>query len=81
VLAALLWLALVGTFEPLKGRWSWRPVLWTLGLIVVYAASDEFHQSLVPNRQGTVADVVIDTVGACIGLALVWAVGKWRGKW
>jgi hypothetical protein len=81
VLAGLLWLAMVGTLDPLRGRWSWRPVLWTLGVIVLYASFDELHQSFVPNRQGTHWDVLIDSVGACIGLAVVWAIGKWRGRW
>lgn len=30
---------------------------------VLYAVSDEIHQTMVPTREGTVRDVFIDTVG------------------
>ena len=42
-----------------------------LTLAVLYAVSDELHQSTVPERAGTVTDVGIDTVGAVAGLLLV----------
>ncbi len=35
---------------------------------VLYAISDEFHQSFVPGRHPSTVDVVIDTIGATIGL-------------
>ena len=38
-------------------------------LAVMYAATDEFHQSFVPGRNPAVADVTIDAVGAAIGIA------------
>jgi VanZ family protein len=37
---------------------------------VLYAASDEYHQSFYPSRDGTAADVVFDTFGVTIGLLL-----------
>jgi len=46
-----------------KKRW-WLPWL----LAVLYAASDEFHQSFVPGRNATPVDVGIDSIGAGIGL-------------
>ncbi|MEO0470376.1 MAG: VanZ family protein [Bacteroidota bacterium] len=38
---------------------------------VLYAASDEFHQSFVVGRKGAVYDVFIDSAGAGIGWFLV----------
>ncbi len=35
---------------------------------VLYAMSDEFHQSFVPGRHSSPLDVVIDAAGAAIGL-------------
>jgi VanZ family protein len=35
-------------------------------LAVLYAISDEFHQTFVPNRNGRVADVLIDACGALL---------------
>jgi VanZ family protein len=37
----------------------------SIGLAVAYALSDEYHQTLVPGRNGNLVDVAIDGVGAC----------------
>ncbi|MBU1084784.1 MAG: VanZ family protein [Candidatus Beckwithbacteria bacterium] len=37
---------------------------------VVYALSDEWHQTFVPGREGTLRDVGFDTIGALISLNL-----------
>ncbi|MEX0895449.1 MAG: VanZ family protein [Patescibacteria group bacterium] len=37
-----------------------------LGLTLLYAASDELHQTFVPYRYGTIRDVGYDMLGACI---------------
>ena len=50
----------------LDNRRAWR-LAWLLA--VLYAVTDEFHQSFVPGRTSTVADVMIDALGAAIGLA------------
>lgn len=34
----------------------------------LYAASDEFHQLFVPGRAGRVSDVLIDSLGALLGV-------------
>lgn len=44
---------------------------WSIVLAVVYAASDEWHQSFVPERLGIWTDVVWDAMGAvAMGFAL-----------
>ncbi len=57
--------------------WQWRQACLALLLVVLYAATDEFHQMFVPNRQASVIDVLIDSTGAAIGLILAWAYSKW----
>ena len=42
-----------------------------LPLGMLYAASDEFHQLFVPGRAGRVTDVLIDSSGVLLGIALV----------
>lgn len=42
------------------------------GLAVLYAASDEFHQTLVPGRNGRLSDVIIDSVGVCSAMLVDW---------
>jgi VanZ family protein len=45
-----------------------------LVLSMFYAMSDEWHQRFTPGRTPSVQDVVIDTIGAGIGLAIwYWA--------
>jgi len=38
-------------------------------LAIIYAVSDEWHQTFVPGRTGLVTDVGIDAAGSIIGLA------------
>lgn len=58
--------------------WAWalRPltganVLAAAAIAVLYAASDEYHQSFVTGRHGAVSDVVIDAAGAALAVALL----------
>lgn len=46
---------------------SW-PIARTLVLVLAYAASDEYHQSWVPDRTGSAVDVAIDTFGGLCGV-------------
>ncbi len=53
--------------------WKLKTVLMVaVGITIVYAVSDEVHQSFVPTREAAPRDVVIDVVGACIGAGIVW---------
>lgn len=40
-------------------------------LAFAYAITDEVHQVFVPARSGQVSDVLLDTIGAILGVALV----------
>ncbi len=44
---------------------------WSFILLILYAASDEFHQTQVYGREGTVRDVIIDSLGALIAWILI----------
>ena len=49
---------------------------WLAGLIaVLYALADEFHQTFVPGRHGQFMDVLIDTAGIMITMALAHTSG------
>ena len=48
-----------------------RGKLAALGLTVLYAISDEFHQSFTPGRTPLATDVLIDTAGGIVGLYVV----------
>lgn len=49
---------------------GWRRWKWALLLVVVYAISDEYHQSWTPRRQPAWTDVLIDTAGGATALLL-----------
>ena len=67
---AVLWLRVVG-----KGRWSWAVAL---GLTMLYAVSDEVHQTFVPGRVADPWDLFCDGLGAAVMLlALGWL---WRRR-
>ncbi|MHB9154247.1 MAG: VanZ family protein [Endomicrobiales bacterium] len=44
---------------------------WAIVVSILYAASDEFHQSFVPTRGPSPADVGIDIAGVFLGLAVL----------
>ena len=55
------------------GRWQiprLRMACMAAAMAVLYACSDEFHQLFVAGRAGRVSDVLIDSAGAILGLAL-----------
>jgi len=39
---------------------------------LLYAVSDEIHQSFVPLREGKISDILFDSVGSLVGIFLVW---------
>ncbi len=47
---------------------------------IVYAASDELHQTFVPGRAGMITDVGIDTCGVVIGTAVFLGIAALIGK-
>ena len=49
-------------------------VLLSLLICFLYACSDEIHQLFVPGRSGEVRDVLIDTLGACLGVPFYYLV-------
>jgi hypothetical protein len=67
---AVLWLALARATD-------WRRPLATTVVALLYAVSDEIHQSFVEGRHGTPVDVGIDAVGLAIAAA-AWALAARR---
>ncbi len=78
VLAAFLWRAL-------RNGTSIRAKMSTLfaGVWVVcaiFAATDEFHQSFIASRSASLLDVMIDTSGAVVGLAICVLFAAWANR-
>ena len=60
--------------------WSWHLAASVIGLVFLYASSDEFHQSFVPTRTPLFSDVCIDTAGGSAGLLFLWLCQRLRKK-
>src|SRR5512135_283355 len=53
-----------------RRQFSWRLAVLALAAAIVYAATDEFHQSFVSGRHPSVVDILIDAGGATTGIAI-----------
>jgi VanZ family protein len=78
ILALLFWRVLRKPVWKNPQPWQWRTAARTTLLVMLYAASDEFHQYFVPSRQASVLDVLLDTSGAVFALLLLWGIGRAR---
>ena len=63
-------LLLMGLLSTYKIKENWRMILSIL-LGMIYAVSDEIHQSFIPGRTPQITDVYIDTLGVVLGILLI----------
>ena len=69
-LLALLWWRALGSPGP------------AVAIALVYAASDEWHQTFVTGRHGTPTDWVIDAAGVAVAISLAaWRLRASRARW
>jgi VanZ family protein len=68
--AILAWLYLRALRRNIHNRVVLRLV--SAGLAVLYAMSDEYHQTFVPGRSGDLTDLLVDGAGACGAMLLGW---------
>ena len=54
-----------------------RHVAWSVLFVLLYAASDEFHQAFVPSRTASINDVLIDVLGGIFGI--LWIATQRKG--
>lgn len=65
----------------IRSRFGWSSgaaIRAALIFAALFAASDEWHQTFVPDRDGCVRDVVIDCAGALVAAAWLWARSRRR---
>jgi VanZ family protein len=67
ILAALLYRAIRQSMARL-----WTAAGFAFLVAAIYASLDEFHQAFIVSRTGSPWDVMIDVIGAAIGLAICW---------
>ena len=69
------WLGLLWWRVLAAHRFTSEPRTLAFILTVLYAISDEYHQTFVPGRNGTPVDVLLDAAGAGLGL---WLLRRWQ---
>jgi VanZ family protein len=60
--------------------WNWRWSFFAVLLVLLWATSDEFHQSFVRTRTASVVDVVIDTAGGMFAQLVSFLWYRYRKK-
>ena len=61
-----------------RASWNARKALACIQLAGLYSLTDEFHQSFVPGRGPSIVDCGIDTIGATLGMVIVYLAGRAR---
>ena len=61
-----------------RGSWNPRKALACILLAGLYSLTDEFHQRFVPGRGPSIVDCGIDTIGATLGMVIVYLAGRGR---
>ena len=57
-----------------------RLLLISLIICILYACSDEIHQLFIKGRSGQPLDVLIDTIGSTLGIAIYYIINKKKLK-
>ncbi len=72
--------ALLGfnTYQMLKSYGSKHCFIYTLCICVLYAISDEFHQSFIDDRSPQIRDVCIDSCGALFSISILKLKDRFR---
>ena len=70
---AALWLALMRATD-------WRRPFAATVIALLYAVTDEYHQTFVGGRHGTPVDVAIDGVGCGVAALAWWLTTRRRGR-
>lgn len=81
VLALMLWRAISRPVWLATENWDWKNFFAALWIAMFYSATDEFHQTYVPSREGCIRDVCIDSFGALCALLMLYALSRSEKTW
>ena len=67
----------MASFAAWCARWGTIAFLMT----VLVASLDEWHQTFLPSRTGTVRDVILDSSAAFVAQILIFMWMRWNARW
>ena len=70
ILAILVMRAISSLKQQHNRKPSFNIILTVIIIVILYAISDEIHQGFVSGRVASATDVLIDSIGAILGLAI-----------
>ena len=74
ILSVLLFRSWRATFPRLSTRWCFEWATVALFSTALVASLDEWHQSFLPSRTGTVRDVILDTSAALLAQIVLFVI-------
>lgn len=78
LLTGLLWRARRQSYWGDARPWRRNEAVFAVTVAVLFAMTDEWHQSFVPERDGKPADVLLDASGAVAAVLGLW---WWQRRW
>lgn len=76
----ILGFLLINVWADGKKDINYKYVIIAILIALLYAGSDEYHQTLIKGRSGEVKDVIIDTTGASLGAVSYYYMFKYFKK-
>lgn len=78
VLSILIWRAWPKPAGTVPNRHHWALEAIPIAVATLYAVTDEYHQSFYRSRTPSAGDVMIDCMGAALGIGLIWLYYRFR---
>jgi VanZ family protein len=80
VVFGILGFLLMGTLQSSQNGYRQRQLWWIALAVMLYGASDEFHQHFVPGRSVDVYDVLADALGGLLGAWTMYQLSRMTGN-
>ena len=63
---------LLGYTKGVEGNFTKRAYFIAVIISIMYALSDEFHQSFVPTRDANIKDIIADIIGSFLAIGIIY---------
>lgn len=74
----VLFLSAINVFKQFNNIVGRKEYIYSVIICLIYAITDELHQTFVPGRTGKYEDVLIDMIGVIVGIFVTMIVKKFK---